>query len=133
MPRLATALALLQRRGPDAIGQLIRWDGALALGHRLLSIMDSDRSAAQPMVDPETESAIIFNGAIYNFPELRQELTADGIRFRTSGDTEVLLAAWRKWGKGAFARLNGIWSIIIHDQREDCLIVSRDRLGVKPL
>jgi len=131
--RLDAALAHLAHRGPDAKGQSSHWGGRLLLGHRRLSIFDTGPQAHQPMVDPQTGDSLIFNGAIYNYPELREELQRLGAHFRTGSDTEVILAAWRHWKHDAFRRFNGMWALVLHDVASDCLYVSRDRLGVKPL
>ena len=128
------ALSAVAHRGPDGEG-LVRFDGraATVLGHRRLSIIDLKATAAQPMLCPETGNAIIFNGEIYNFLELRRELEARGERFRTDGDTEVILTGWRVWGEEVFARCNGMWALVLLDRSSGDLIACRDRLGVKPL
>ncbi len=129
----ARALDRVRHRGPDDEGMIARWGGRLALGHRRLSVFDTDRRSKQPMLCPETGNAISFNGAIYNFLEIKQELEGLGERFTTESDTEVILSAYRRWGDGAFRRFNGMWAILLHDAVADRLVVSRDRLGVKPL
>ncbi len=127
------AFQRLAHRGPDGNGSIRGWDDRLLLGHRRLAILDPGRGGAQPMRDPETGSQLIFNGAIYNFLELRQEMEEQGHRFASDSDTEVVLAAWRHWGAAAFSRFNGMWAIILLDGPSDSLVVCRDRLGVKPL
>ena len=129
----AKALDRLRHRGPDDEGLITLWDERLALGHRRLSIFDADRRSRQPMICPQTGNAISFNGAIYNFIELKRELQALGERFATESDTEVILAAYRHWGDDAFRRFNGMWAILLHDARAGRLVVCRDRMGVKPL
>ncbi len=94
-----------QARGPDSGGVFAQ--GAQAWGHRRLKIMDLSESAQQPMVDPELGLGIVFNGAIYNHPELRRELEARGYRFYSHGDTEVLLKAYHAWGEDFVAGLDG--------------------------
>lgn len=118
-------------RGPDAWG--FHSQGPVALGHRRLKIMDLSDGSAQPMVEPDLGLAISFNGAIYNFPELREELQALGYRFRSSGDTEVLAKAWHAWGKDMLPRLNGMFALAIWEPGSQRLFLARDRLGIKPL
>ncbi|MDH1108304.1 N-acetylglutaminylglutamine amidotransferase [Pseudomonas otitidis] len=118
-------------RGPDAWG--FHSQGPVALGHRRLKIMDLSDGSAQPMVEPGLGLAISFNGAIYNFPELRQELQALGYHFRSSGDTEVLAKAWHAWGKDMLPRLNGMFALAIWEPGSQRLFLARDRLGIKPL
>ncbi|WP_439486112.1 XrtA/PEP-CTERM system amidotransferase [Blastomonas fulva] len=117
-------------RGPDGNGC---WTApGIGLGHLRLSIIDLAGSA-QPMLSEDEADVLTFNGEIYNFQEVRAELSVLGHRFRTSGDTEVILAAWRQWGVGCLDRLNGMFAFAIHDQRTQRLFIARDRLGVKPL
>ncbi len=117
-------------RGPDGNGC---WTApGVGLGHLRLSIIDLEGSA-QPMLSEDEADVLTFNGEIYNFQEVRAELAALGHRFRTSGDTEVILAAWRQWGVGCLDRLNGMFAFAIFDQRHQRLFMARDRLGVKPL
>lgn len=118
-------------RGPDAWG--FHSQGPVALGHRRLKIMDLSDGSAQPMVEPDLGLAISFNGAIYNFPELREELQALGYHFRSSGDTEVLAKAWHAWGKDMLPRLNGMFALAIWEPGNQRLFLARDRLGIKPL
>ncbi|MFN3820014.1 XrtA/PEP-CTERM system amidotransferase [Blastomonas sp.] len=117
-------------RGPDGNGC---WTApGVGLGHLRLSIIDLEGSA-QPMLSEDEACVLTFNGEIYNFQEVRAELAAMGHHFRTSGDTEVILAAWRQWGVGCLDRLNGMFAFAIHDQRSQRLFIARDRLGVKPV
>jgi asparagine synthase (glutamine-hydrolysing) len=136
LPRFGQALDLLQHRGPDdqgtdALG--VPDVGTVILGHRRLSILDLSPLGHQPMASPRTGSVIVFNGEIYNFQDLREELTAKGYAFRSACDTEVLLAAYDEWGCEAFARLNGIFALAIYDPRRRTLVLARDHVGVKPL
>lgn len=131
--RMSAALGKMQRRGPDGHGVQWRWDGRLGLGHRRLAIFETGPSGHQPMVHPDSHHTIVFNGSLYNYPELRDDLRALGHRFRTDSDTEVILAAWQEWGEHAFERFNGTWALALHDARTGHLILSRDRLGVRPL
>jgi asparagine synthase (glutamine-hydrolysing) len=127
-------LSAIAHRGPDD-EDLLTFAGepATVLGHRRLSILDLRDDAAQPMLCPKTGNAIVFNGEIYNFIELRRELEALGERFRTDGDTEVILKGWQVWGEGVFPRLNGMWALVLLEHDSGELIACRDRLGVKPL
>ncbi|WP_446471773.1 asparagine synthetase B family protein, partial [Blastomonas sp. CCH1-A6] len=117
-------------RGPDGNGC---WTApGVGLGHLRLSIIDLAGSA-QPMASADEADVLTFNGEIYNFQEVRAELSALGHVFRTTGDTEVILAAWRQWGVDCLDRLNGMFAFAIFDQRHQRLFMARDRLGVKPL
>jgi asparagine synthase (glutamine-hydrolysing) len=121
----------LRRRGPDHEGHFR--DGCAALGHRRLSIIDLSAAADQPMQDAETGLTIVFNGTIYNYPELRRELQGLGHSFRSSGDTEVILKAYAQWGERCVERLLGMFAFGIWDARERRLFLARDRMGIKPL
>ncbi|HRC71610.1 MAG TPA: N-acetylglutaminylglutamine amidotransferase [Candidatus Competibacter sp.] len=121
----------LARRGPDHQGL---WsDGSLLLGHRRLSVIDLSERSNQPMVDPELGLALVFNGAIYNYRELRRDLLAKGYRFFSNGDTEVILKAYAEWGERCVERLIGMFAFALWDSREHRLFLARDRLGIKPL
>lgn len=123
----------LTHRGPDAEGFFEKADAGVFLGHRRLSIIDL-AGGAQPMVSSDGALAIIFNGEIYNHPELRRELLGKGHVFATDhSDTEVLLHAWREWGEAMLSRLNGMWAFAIHDSRTGRLFLARDRFGKKPI
>ncbi|WAH57628.1 asparagine synthase (glutamine-hydrolyzing) [Pseudomonas silvicola] len=133
-PRARLGLSALARRGPDAEGLVLAEQAPdTLLGHRRLSILDTSSAAEQPMRCPVTGTVMVFNGAIYNFVALRQQLQALGCQFVTDGDTEVLLHGWRLWGEGLFARCNGMWAVVIWDAASGDLVYCRDRLGVKPL
>ncbi len=105
----------------------------LLLAHRRLSIIDLSVDGHQPVVDAGNRYAMVFNGEIFNYLELRAELEAQGCVFHTHGDTEVVLQAWIRWGRAAFNKFNGMWAIAIWDQQDRRLILCRDRFGVKPL
>lgn len=120
----------IAHRGPD--GQGVWTAPGVALGHRRLSIIDLAGSP-QPMASPDGRAMLVFNGEIYNYRELRQELRALGEQFRTDGDSEVILAAWRQWGPGSVTRLFGMFAFAIYDLDARTLFLARDRLGVKPL
>lgn len=126
---MARMLAKLARRGPDAAGQ--HADGAVRLGHRRLAIIDLSDKSAQPMVDAATGTALVFNGTIYNYPELRAELIGLGHAFHSDGDTEVILRAYLHWGERCVERLHGMFAFAIRSR--DTLFLARDRLGIKPL
>ncbi len=121
----------IAHRGPDGEGVLV--DGVCGLGHRRLAILDLTSAAHQPMATPCGRYLITYNGELYNFRELRAELQAKGVRFRSSGDTEVLLAAWAAWGPDCLTRLNGMFAFAIRDRETRRLHLARDRYGVKPL
>ncbi|MEO6059403.1 MAG: asparagine synthase (glutamine-hydrolyzing), partial [Candidatus Limnocylindria bacterium] len=124
-------LERLAHRGPDGVGQVIR-DGRVGLGHRRLAIIDLSDDASQPMRSP-SGCEVILNGEIYNYVELREELASGGVAFRTSSDTEVLLAAYDRWGVDCLRRLNGMFAFAIYDPARRTLLLARDRFGEKPL
>jgi asparagine synthase (glutamine-hydrolysing) len=126
-------IGALAHRGPDGQSLSIADDGRLALAHRRLAILDLSEAGRQPMRSASGRYEIIYNGEVYNFLELRSELARDGFRFRGQSDTEVLLAAFEKWGPGCLLRFNGMWSLAIWDRRDRTLFLARDRFGVKPL
>ncbi len=123
--------AKLARRGPDAEGTLT--DGPLAFGHRRLSIIDLSDKAAQPMVDKELRLALVFNGTIYNYKELRLELSGMGYSFFSDGDSEVILKAFHAWGEKCVERFYGMFAFAVWDMRHASLFLARDRFGIKPL
>ena len=110
---LPPMLRALQRRGPDSEG-VYSWPGA-TFGHRRLAIFDLSEAGAQPMLTPDGEIGVVFNGAIYNFVELRNELTQWGYAFRSGADTEVLLAAIQTWGLSALTRFVGMFAFALLD------------------
>lgn len=121
----------LAHRGPDAEGL---WrDKHVAFGHRRLSILDLSKAGDQPMVCEEGRYVIVFNGEIFNFLELRRELSEKGYVFRTQTDTEVVLAAYDAWGKDCLHRFNGMWALALWDCKDRSLFLARDRFGIKPL
>ena len=130
--RVEAALRCLQRRGPDASGVARQRLGAheVCLVHTRLSIIDLDPRANQPF--ERDGRVLVYNGEIYNYLELRRELEDLGHRFRTTSDTEVLLAAYGEWGTGALDRLEGMWSFALLDRTSGALVLSRDRFGEKP-
>jgi asparagine synthase (glutamine-hydrolysing) len=128
---LGQALAQLRRRGPDHEG--IFSDGPVVLGHRRLSIVDLSDRANQPLVDHKQGLAVIVNGSIYNYRELRSELERQGCVFFSNGDSEVVLRAFAFWGEAAFERLSGIFALAVWNIRRQLLYLVRDPVGVKPL
>ena len=118
-------------RGPDGDG--IWAHGPVALGHRRLKIIDLSERGLQPMTDPELGLSIVFNGCIYNYPELREELARDGYRFFSTSDTEVLLKAYHRWGERFVERLKGMFAFCIVERDSGRAVLGRDRLGIKPL
>ncbi len=125
------SLDLLAHRGPDGRGVWQDAGNRITLGHRRLSILDLSDAGAQPMHDERF--VIIHNGEIYNFPELKKELEQHGYVFRTHTDTEIILAAYGKWGAECLQKFNGMWAFAIWDKKEKTLFLARDRFGKKPL
>ncbi len=126
---MARMLARLAQRGPDAEGQ--HADGPVRLGHRRLAIIDLSERSRQPMLDAASGTALVFNGTIYNYPELRAELIERGHVFHSDGDTEVILRAYAEWGEACVERLHGMFAFAIWNR--ETLFLARDRLGIKPL
>lgn len=118
-------------RGPDDSG--ITLEGQVGLGFRRLSILDLSPQGHQPMNSENGRYTVIFNGEIFNYIELREQLIAQGHRFHSTGDTEVLLAAYEQWGTGCVERFNGMWAFLIYDRVRQLVFGSRDRFGIKPL
>ena len=130
--RVRQMMSTLTRRGPDGEGLEV-WDGAV-LGHRRLSIFDLSNAGRQPMLSPDSAVGVVFNGAIYNFRELRIELEAQGYHFESHTDTEVLVQGYDAWGlEGLLAKVRGMFAFALWDHRKRSLYLVRDRLGVKPL
>ena len=123
-------LETVVHRGPDGQGTKI-FDNKIALGHRRLAILDLSEKGTQPM-QWTGRYWITYNGEIYNYIELREELIKEGYDFSTDTDTEVLLAAYEKWGNDCVNRFNGMWAFAIYDKEENQLFCSRDRYGIKP-
>jgi asparagine synthase (glutamine-hydrolysing) len=126
---LAAMNAATAHRGPDGSGAFVG-DG-VSLGHNRLAILDLRPEAGQPMSTPDGRFTIVFNGEIYNFADLKAELS--GYVFRTTGDTEVVLAALATWGEAALPKLSGMFALALLDRRDGSLLLARDRAGVKPL
>jgi asparagine synthase (glutamine-hydrolysing) len=146
---LARMTHSLAHRGPDDFGfgfsgtaLNINWrdqnpapiqDRGVAMGHRRLSILDLSDAGRQPFVSADGRYWMVYNGEVYNYIELRDELQRLGHRFTTATDTEVVLHAYAQWGTDSFCRLNGMWGILIWDSQQRSLIACRDRFGIKPL
>jgi len=131
--RMGVAMA---SRGPDDSGlEFISREGglSLALVHRRLSILDLSPAGHQPMHDPQTGNSIVYNGEVYNFPQLRSELSAAGQRFTSNCDTEVILRGYAVWGADVVRRLRGMFAFAICDSARQRVLLARDRLGIKPL
>ncbi len=149
---LITMTNLVSYRGPDAFGFVFSCPGddshflevhdaqtvpsnfrpTIGLGHRRLSILDLSDAGAQPMKSADGQLYITYNGEVYNYVEVRNELEKLGHRFQTHTDTEVVLHAYQEWGSACFARFNGMWSLAIWDRAAQKLLCARDRFGVKP-
>jgi asparagine synthase (glutamine-hydrolysing) len=131
-PELLSAMnSRLAHRGPDDEGSFCT--PAVSLGHRRLSIIDLSADGHQPMFSADKRFSIVFNGEIYNYIELREELKGLGATFRTKTDTEVILIGYQYWGEDCLHKFNGMWSFCIYDQEKQLLFLARDRFGVKPL
>ena len=128
---ITAATSALHKRGPDNQG--IYTDNFVGLGHRRLSIIDTSATANQPMWDDENRYCIIFNGEIFNFQLLKQELKAKGVSFSTESDTEVLLKLYILEKENCLNKLNGFFAFCIYDKQEQTFFVARDRYGIKPL
>ena len=135
MPALAERMSgTLRHRGPDDAGSWADAEAGIALGHRRLSIVDLSVEGHQPMVSPTGRYVLVFNGEIYNFQALRSDLERDGCAWRGHSDTEVMLAAFERWGiEAALRQFNGMFAFALWDRTERTLYLARDRLGEKPL
>ena len=135
-PRLtagAEALAALARRGPDSEGQWSSPNGDAWLGHRRLSIIDLSAAGNQPMFSEDGTLALVCNGEIYNYPDLRRLLEAHGHRFKSRSDSESIIHAYREWGEACLERLEGMFAFVLWDLRNRRAFAARDRIGIKPL
>ena len=128
---LAAMNAKMRARGPDAGGTFSQ--DRVAFGHRRLSIIDLAAASQQPMIDPVLGLAVVFNGCIYNYRELRNELVAKGYRFFSQGDTEVILKAYAEWGPRCVERFCGMFAFALWERDSGRVVLVRDRLGIKPL
>ncbi len=128
---LPDAIQCLKKRGPDSDG--VFKHQRIALGHSRLSIIDTSSGANQPFSDTSGRYTVVFNGEIYNYASLKQQLEAQGITFITNGDTEVLLYAYIHWGAAMLNKLNGFFAFAIYDKQTQTTFIARDRIGIKPL
>ncbi|MGE3616933.1 MAG: asparagine synthase (glutamine-hydrolyzing) [Gemmatimonadales bacterium] len=128
---IAAMTETIRHRGPDGCGVWL--EGPAALGHRRLAVIDLSEGGRQPMLSNDGRRILVFNGEIYNYRELRRELEAEGVTFRSQSDTEVLLEGLGRWGTGVVRRLRGMFAFAEYDRERKRLRLGRDRLGVKPL
>jgi asparagine synthase (glutamine-hydrolysing) len=135
LPKIELMTEAQSHRGPDDTGceVIAASHPAVAFGHRRLAIIDLSSAGHQPMGDPETGNWITYNGEIYNFKELRRELSDRGYIFKTHSDTEVILKAYAAWGPACVQRFRGIFAFGIWDKPHRRLILVRDHLGVNPI
>jgi asparagine synthase (glutamine-hydrolysing) len=133
--QMKAALDALRHRGPDFRGfeSFDMREGVVLLGHARLSVIDLTEAARQPMHSGDGRLTIVFNGEIYNYLELREELESSGHVFRTHSDTEVLMAAWASWGAAALSRFVGMFAFVLVDRERQTLVAARDGFGIKPL
>ncbi|CAN5795171.1 asparagine synthase (glutamine-hydrolyzing) [soil metagenome] len=131
LAKIGDAVKSLRHRGPD--GEGIFKDGNVVLGHTRLAIIDTSAIADQPFTSDDGNYTIVFNGEIFNFKELREELENEGVKFRSQSDTEVLLALYAKEKENCLPKLNGFFSFVIYDKKDGSLFMARDRFGEKPL
>ena len=117
-------------RGPDAFGYFV--EGNVAMGHRRLSIIDL-ANGKQPMESDDGNLVIVFNGEIYNFLELREDLKLSGYKFKTNSDTEVLLKGYQEWGSKVTTKLRGMFAFAIYNKETKEIFMARDQWGIKPL
>jgi asparagine synthase (glutamine-hydrolysing) len=122
--------AVMRHRGPDGTGKYL--SPGIGLGHLRLSIIDVE-GGSQPIDNEDGTLQVVFNGEIYNFVELRQELEAAGHRFKTRSDTEVIVHAYEQWGRACVKRFNGMYAFALWDTKTRELFIARDHLGIKPL
>ena len=127
LDRMSDAIA---HRGPDGSGRYL--EGCIALSHRRLSIIDLSEAGAQPMKNEDGSLILVYNGEIYNYRELREELESLGHEFRSAADSEVILHSYEEWGSSCLGKFNGMWSFVILDTAAKTLFCSRDRFGIKP-
>ena len=124
-------MSKLARRGPDSNGQWI--NGKIGFGHQRLSVIDLSSLGSQPMIDDKLKLSLVFNGTIYNYKSLRDQLTSKGYTFFSQSDTEVILKAYHFWGENCVKYLDGMFAFAIWDSSSHQLFVARDRMGIKPL
>lgn len=133
MAELIRTRDAMRSRGPDGAGEWASPDGSCLLGHRRLAIIDLSERGHQPMRDPSSQVHVVFNGEIYNYPELRAELEAGGVAFHSDSDTEILLHLYRREGVKMLPRLRGMFAIALWDPAKRAVLFARDPFGIKPL
>jgi asparagine synthase (glutamine-hydrolysing) len=131
LDKFTNALLKMIHRGPDN-QSVLQVNEYCLLGHVRLSIIDLEAHSNQPFVDSEQRYYLVYNGEIFNYVELREEMKALGCTFRTESDTEVLLQAYMVWGEECVQRFNGMWAFVIYDAVNNSVFCSRDRFGIKP-
>ena len=131
--QLKEAAAVMQHRGPDAEGFYFSPDNKIGFAHRRLSILDLSTAANQPMLSADGRYCIVFNGEVYNFYELKQQLQDKGASLKTTSDTEVILELFAQKGSSCFAAMNGMFAFAIYDKQENKITICRDHVGIKPL
>ncbi|MFL6245834.1 MAG: asparagine synthase (glutamine-hydrolyzing) [Thermoanaerobaculia bacterium] len=131
--RIALMRDTMTHRGPDDLGLWTSGDGTVSLAQRRLAIIDLSPGGHQPMANADGDVHVTFNGEIYNYLEVREELVSRGHSFRSASDTEVILAAYREWGEGFLAKLGGMYAMALYDATKRALYLARDRAGEKPL
>src|SRR4051794_14450559 len=124
-------LPSLASRGPDGEGFFAR--GPVAFGHRRLKIIDLSEAGAQPMTDEQLGLTVVFNGCIYNYRELREELSGYGYAFFSTSDTDVILKAYHRWGPACVRRFLGMFAFALLEHESGEVLLARDRLGIKPM
>lgn len=132
-PLLEAMRDTMTHRGPDDAGLWFNAEGTVGLGHRRLSIIDLSAAGHQPMTNEDESIWLVFNGEIYNFQALKQELLQAGHVFRSNTDTEVIIHAYEQWGLASIQRLRGMFAYALWDSKHQRLVLARDRLGIKPL
>ena len=131
--QLKDAAAVMQHRGPDADGFYFSDNNKVGFAHRRLSILDLSTAANQPMLSVDGRYCIVFNGEVYNFNELKQQLKDKGVSLKTTSDTEVILELFAQQGTSCFAMMNGMFAFAIYDNKENTVTLCRDHVGIKPL
>lgn len=132
---LSNMLHSIDHRGPNDNGYQYSevLNKNIFLGHTRLSILDTSNHAHQPMISEDKNFILIYNGEVYNYIEIKEELIIKGYTFESSGDTEVVLKAFIEWGNDCFTKFNGMWALAIYDKASKKMTLSRDRVGKKPL
>jgi asparagine synthase (glutamine-hydrolysing) len=131
--QLKDAAAVIHHRGPDADGFYFSPDNKIGFAHRRLSILDLSNAANQPMFSADGRYCIVFNGEVYNFSELKQQLKDKGASLKTTSDTEVIIELFAQQGASCFAIMNGMFAFAIHDKQKNTVTICRDHVGIKPL